>query len=463
MNLWTSLFGPRRWPSLLADPPQAAPARPVPSQDYPLSVAPIDEVEIYGFAGWTMPDVQGALDNLKQGSLETAHQLLLQMTEDPVFAHGLDTRTTMLVNVPSRLVKPADLPEEAFAELQAGWPDFFGPHDLASSAHLRVALGVAPAQVIWGAQERLGLWMPRRLEVKESGNLSWSQALRRYRFSSQSHGVVTIEDDADPWVLFTELSGSYAHLHGKLRSLAVVWWIKQACLRYLHNFARVHGSPIRKVKGPAAQRESKDFKELINQAKKLFGGGVFTAPQYDGPSFDLELVEALSTSHSVFENAIRLADEYFTLRLLGATDNTRGGSQGSRARAEVHERATNKYLATDCVVTARVINRVLRRWCMLNRWPASWAPTLVFDYAPPADQVELADTRQKNAQALAQVVVALPTLKAELAAQDPTARIDVRGLLEAHGLRILTAPASQPAPAPAPALPSAEHGDDLPA
>lgn len=433
MSLLRTLLGrPPRWPSLLAA--DAAPSTPRQREpETPLSVTPIDEVPIYGWSGWQMPDVQAALDQVRAGSLMAAHQLLLSMTEDPVFAHGLDTRTTALVQTPCRLVRPAGLPAPYFDALQASWCEVFSPGDLASSAHLRVALGVAPATATWELDDPLGVWMPRKIAVKDSGNLIWMPPLRRFRFSSLSHGQVTIEDDADPWLLFTELASQYPHLHGKLRSLAVVWWIKQAALRYLNNFGRVHGSPIRKVKGPAAQRESADFKALIEQAKKLFGGGVFTAPQYDGPSFDLELVEAVSQSHSVFETAIRLADEYFTLRLLGAVDNTRAtGSQGSRARAEVHERVTNRYLGADCTVTSTALAKVMRRWCRLNGWPLSWAPPLVFDHNPPEDQQDLADVRAKNAGALAQLGQVLPTLAPQLAAAG--ASIDYRRLLQEHGV-----------------------------
>lgn len=396
-------------------------------------MAPIEEYQVEGFAGWQMQHVQNALNGIKQGSIELAHQLLLEMTEDPMFAHGLDTRVMSLVNTPFELQRPPALPEEYFSALVSTWPDIFDENALASSAHLRIALGVAPAQVVWGLEEQLGIWMPRKIAVKESGNLTWDQGLRRFRFAGEK-GLFTVEDDGDPWVLFCELASAYPYLHGKLRSLAVVWWIKQASLRYLNNFARVHGSPIRKVKAPAAQRESADFKALIKQAQTLFGGGVFTAPQYDGPSFDLELVEAQSQGGSIFETAIRLADDYFTLRLLGAIDNTRGGGAGSRARAEVHERQTNKYLGSDCKVTARALTKVLRRWCTLNRWPCSWAPIPCFHAAPPADQLELADTRQKNASALGMLVQHLPSIQRQISAP-----IDWRKLLEAHGVPFVDA------------------------
>lgn len=440
----------RRLPDLLA----AWRERPVPGEDYPLSTVPIDENPVTGWAGWLMPDVQQALDGIRVGNLLGGHQLLQQMNEDPVFAHGVDTRVHAIVNTDFELVRQGGMPAKYFSALVRTWPDVFTEGDLASSAQLRVPLGVAPAQVLWGMDGDLGCWMPRRITVKDTGNLTWYQTEQRFKFSAAQGGLVTVEDDADPWVLFCELSSSYPYLQGKLRSLAVVWWIKQACLRYLNNFARVHGSPIRKVKAPASQRESADFKALIQQAQRLFGGGVFTAPQYDGPSFDLELVEARSESHSVFATAIAMADEYFTLRLLGAMDNTRGLSgQGSRARAEVHERVTNMYLGSDCKVTARVLTKVLRKWCTLNGWPVAWAPEPCFHYAPAADQQQLAETRGKNAAALSQLAQVLPQVQGALQMQDPTARVDWRRILEEHGVPLLDADEAELGGRPRPPTP----------
>lgn len=383
-------------------PQPPAPPRPIAGQDFPLSLTSVDEMPIYGFAGWEMPQVQAALDGLKVGTMIGGHQLLLQMLEDPVFAHGLATRVMSLVGAPFELVKPEGLPQYHFDELVEMWPDLFSANDLASSAFLRVALGLAPAQALWGLSSS-ARWMPRVL-VRDTGNLTWYQYERRYKFASRK-GLLTVEDDGRSWVLFCELAAQYPHLHGAVRSLAVAWWIKQAMLRYMNNYGRVHGSPIRKVKGPAEQRESEDYKQLIKQAQMLFGGGVFTAPQYaNGVNFDLDLVEAKSTSHEIFGTAISLVDDYMTLRLLGAVDNTRGGGAGSRARAEVHERVTNRYLGSDCTVTATAIRKVMRRWCEYNGFPLSWAPIPKFEHAVPTDQKEEADTRRINAEALAKMV-----------------------------------------------------------
>ena len=399
--------------------------------DYPdaQGVLGVQESAVTSWAGWDMPAVQAALDGARVGNLQAIHQLLLQMEEDPLIAHGLALRGSALVGTPFRLERRRkELPERAFRALQEHWPECFSDGDLATSAQYRVALGVAPAQVTWHLQE--GLWMPR-ISILETGNLRWDDEIRRFRFQAKGKGEIIVEDDGREWVLFCELAAKYPYLYGALRSLAVVWWVKAACIRYLHNYARVHGSPIRKVKAPASQRESEDFKALIKQAQTLFGGGVFTAPQYDGPSFDLELVEAESQSYGVFETAIRLADNYITLRLLGAVDNTSGLSgQGSRARAEVHERQSMKFLGSDCRVTARAETKVLRQWCLYNRFEPCWAPVPCFDHAPPADQGELADTRTKNAQALGVLVDKLPLL----AEQAPDVQVDWRALLEEHGV-----------------------------
>lgn len=403
----------------------------IPGLDYPdeRGVLGLQEQAIQSWAGWQMPDVQAALDGARVGNLQAIHQLLLQMQEDPLIAHGLALRSSALVGTPFSLQRRRkELPEKAFRALQEHWPECFSDNDLATSVQYRVPLGVAPAQVTWHLAD--GLWMPK-IRLLETGNLRWDDQIRRFRFQARDQGEIVIEDDGREWVLFCELAAKYPYLYGALRSLAVVWWIKAACLRYLHNYARVHGSPIRKVKAPASQRESEDFRALIKQAQALFGGGVFTAPQYDGPSFDLELVEAESQSYGVFEQAIRLADNYITLRLLGAVDNTSGLSgAGSRARAEVHERQSVKFLGSDCRVTARPLVLVLRQWCRYNRFACEWAPVPQFDHAPAADQGALAETRGRNAQAIGMLADKLPLLEGRLKG----AEVDWKALLEEHGV-----------------------------
>ena len=67
---------------------------------------------------------------------------------------------------------------------------------------------------------------------------------------------------------------------------------------------------------------------------------------------------------------------------LGATDNTGGGKDGSRARAQVHERVSLRYLAADCEVTAGALRILLRQWCRYNRIDPRLAPVPVFAWEP---------------------------------------------------------------------------------
>lgn len=454
---------PRRWPSILPDTPApiaVPPAKfPRPKYPYPTSVVDVGEWQVYGYAGWTMPQVQSALDGIKVGSMIGGHQLLLEMQEDPIFSHGTTLRCESLVNTPFALEKHPDMPQEAFDALVNFWPQSFSDNECQTATKYRVPLGVAPASVTWTVAG--GLYMPR-IRVKETGNLTWDPVSNRYLFNSSDEGLIRIEDDGKEWVLFTS-GAKYPHLDGAVRPLAVVWWLKQASLRYLNNFARVHGNPIRKVMMPAEQRESLDTQSLLMLAQTLFGGGVFPAPQYEkGQSFDLSLVEATSQSHGVFSTIIALCDEYITLRLLGAIDNSRSlGGAGSRARAEVHEKQTTKFLGSDCRVTSLALTKVLKQWCRYNLFPEEWSPTPKYEWAPTADQAELAEVRVKNANAMKTLTEALPLIEQKVQEQDPRARIDWKGMAAEHGVKWID-PGTEKAGALKPPEPEDPRAEELP-
>lgn len=424
----------------------AAPYRRIPGIDFPVGDPPPLDVPIYGYSGWGVAQVQNALDQIKVGTLIAAHQLLLEMQEDPVFSHGFDLRVKSLVETEFTLEKPL-VPtspeyERAFEILVRNWQRVFNENDLAQSAKYRVPLGVAPATVRWWVED--GCWLPE-IRIKETGNIVWYQYENRFKFLSLNNGLITIENDGAEWVLFIELASKYPYLDGSIRPLATWWWVKQATMRYMHNFARVNGQPWKKVKCPAPQRETEDFRQVLLQAQSLQDNGTFAAPQYkDGPSFDLELVETKGTGE-VFDKIINRADDYMTLRLTGALDNSRGGNSGSRARAEVHELQTNKYLGSDCRVTAAAIQKVLHWWCRYNRFPLAWVPKPVFHYEPPKDERDAAETRRLNSDALKNLAETLPALEAKLQEQSPGSKVDYKKLLLDSGVPV-TDPGEQSVP-----------------
>lgn len=394
----------------------------------------VPEIPVFGFSGWSMAQIQVTRDAFRTGAMSYPHQAHLSMLEWPSFAHGLDTRTMSLINTPFEWEKPDELPQQLFDAWVDRWPQVFPDGEKASSSGLRIGLGVAPGHCKWTLDEDLLCWMPALLHVHDTANMSYFPVERRYRFSAMD-GQHVMEEDADPWVLFTALAAQYPHMHGVDRSLLIPWWVHEATFRYLWNYARVYGNPFKQVNGPAEQRESFDFKALMERANNLSGDETFPGIVFpDGRKLGVELIEAKSTGGSIFRSILDTTDDMATLRLLGALDNTRGGPSGSEARSRTHEKQTSKYLGSDCKVTAQALSKISAKWCRFNRWPSKWAPRPKFHHEPPEDQRELAETRAKNADSLTKILDKADVLETRLKSSAPDTSIDWEKLCRDHGI-----------------------------
>ncbi len=373
-------------------------------------------------SGWTWEEVQGALNQLANGSLRYAETLLLGMQKFPPFLHGQQTRTQTLVSTPLRLEAPEGLPVEPYRELVAHLPELWGgdsatAHGLAATGKYRVALGVAPASVTWHLSPSGTSFLPQ-IHAQQAGWLTFFPVENRYKFQARE-GLIDVIPDGREWLLFRQMSAQYPHTEGLVRALGPVWWYAEAVIRLWWTYAKTHGSGQRKVKVPAQMRQQEDFKDLLTIARDMVGGSVVPCPVYaDGASFDFELVEAKHSTYETFPAFLDYVVQWMTQLWLGATDNTGGGKDGSRARAQVHERVSLRYLAADCEVTAGALRILLRQWCRYNRIDPRLAPVPVFAWEPPADEQAEALVRKTNAEGLDKIMMAAERLEAHGVAVD---------------------------------------------
>lgn len=403
--------------------------------------------------GWTMPLVQSALEALDAGDLGEGSRLGRAMERDPIIKHGLGLRVRQLLRAPFEWTCPDGLDQEAFDAFVSWWKANFTADHLASVTKHRILLGVSPAQLTWHPFKNW--WMPR-CHPFDSGTLSWRESDRRYVFIARD-GVHTFDSDGHDerggksWQLFRDLGVLQPWREGITLPLAVFWLLSSQAWRYWATYNKTR-EPFRKVSVPAAQRESDDLKELVRRAQLMIGGQVVTTPKYpDGqPSYDFDLLEAKASTWQTYPEFCAQSDDYKTLLLLGATDNTRGGPDGSRARADVHEAQTNKYLGADGLVTTSALSDIARAWCRYNRIAEELAPVPCFQTEPPEDASAAADTRKTNSESLKAASEAINAL-------GMANQVDRRKLLEMHGIPLLSGAGADPAPglpdSPAPAPP----------
>lgn len=404
----------------------------------------VQEWPIYDAFGWTAEAVQNVLQQIAAGNLRSAESLLIAMTRDPAYAHGLKVRCQEMARVPHVLEPMPGLPRRQFKELVAHLPRLWeggtGPNALATATKYRCALGLAPKATSWQLSPSGRTWVPT-LHAREAGWLTYYPVEERYKFSAR-HGPVDVVPDGKEWLLLCEMSSRYPHNEGNVRPLAALWWLKHATIRYWGGqYNKVHGNPQRKIKGPAQQRELRqpdntagDVENLIKACQKMLGGDVIFLPQYgkDGPNFDFELVEAQAKTWETFPAFLAYVDKWITLLWLGAWDNTQGDAAGSRARAEVHERVSLRYLSADCAATAAALDVLWRQWCLYNKIDPALAPHSKFLWEPPEDKKLSAEIRKTNADAATAACTAAETIERH------GVRVDWRTLAEEHGILTLS-------------------------
>lgn len=425
------------------------------------------EFEPYGSFGWTLKRVQWALENLERGQMGPAHELWLAMTRDPTIKHGLKLRRDTLTQVPFYHEKPEGLPQEYFDEWVAWWGRCWPRPSQGLANGYKIGMGLAPLNVTWALRDDKRYWRPS-VHVKEPLCVEWYEWQRIYRFQARigaemPGGKVNTGDAAmltgksgipglldmwpltgERWLLLQE-EPLRPHHHGAERSLAAGWLMGAEAMRWWSAHNRKHGMEWVGVKMPMGQRESDDCRSLMNAVVNLENAGVVPLPQAldkDKPSYGMEVFAAKTEASKTFAGLIELADAYKTLLLLGAQENTQGGS-GNNAKAKTQDRVALRLTKGDCAGIIEVHDQLARTACEVNGFDPDCAPMLKCTVEVPEDQAVLAQ-RQEQQAAAGQAVGALITqLDASNAARglakQPLIVYEADYLLEQVGLMLTRA------------------------
>lgn len=367
---------------------------------HPESIIPQTEAELIPEFSWTLESLQSALVAMSIGDMQPAQRLMFAMMRDPVIAHGVETRAETLIQVPVHFEKHPDCPQWFFDCWVDTWPEILKPSVRQQLAEYRTMLGVGISNVIYAPDRSGRAWMPSN-RLLEPANLMWNADPhdRRYYFNAVDCGRQPVYDTGERFLLWKR-AGRRPHLAGAELPLAVAWFTKQEALRAWPSHNRSHGKPQRVLKVPADQRESADVRALVAQAQALLAGGVMILPQYRDqlPNFDFDLVEAHTQAYETFERLIQLCDNYITLVLLGATENTQGNS-ASNSKAMTHDRVTMRKVKADCRSDEESVNQLARYTAFLNKLPPHVAPRLVCEADPPEDQNQAAERSERKSKA----------------------------------------------------------------
>jgi phage gp29-like protein len=283
---------------------------------------------------WTPQQAVGALTAHMIGMFDQSAMLADSILGDPRVQASLNTRMSGLFgrDVRHRPANDSSAAREVYDAWVAHWPQLFASGYVEMHAY-QILMGFSDGQLVWDdsgdiAKPYLSFWHPR-FEMYR-----WD--LRRYMAITQDGPKMIFPGDGK-WVHHTPKGDKRAWIWGAIRAATEPWLIRHLASRDMARFSEVHGMPIRVGKVPAVaaedqrQRFQAQLANLGSETTMILPQGVTK----DTPGYEVELVEAESTTWQIFGDAINRCDVDIVLALVfqNLTTEIKGGSY---AAAESH-------------------------------------------------------------------------------------------------------------------------------
>lgn len=293
--------------------------------------------------------VNAALAQLMQGQFMMAGHLVDAMLADDRISGVVSTRLDALASLPLEVTPggpPESEPHKKIADrLAAEWHDWVGDAEAKQILMWGQMLGLGIGEIIWDTSDPTYV----KPHVK-----AWDPRYAFWRWDTRSFwmvtydGVIELTPGDGHWILFCPHGYCRGWVQGLVRPLGRPFLWRQWATRDWARFSEVHGMPIKKAFTPseATDEEKRAFETDLQYMGSE--GLVRLARSVDGKSgFDLELMEATSTSFECFKEETELANEAIAITILGQTLTTNTGGAGSYALGDVHNQIRKDRLEFD--------------------------------------------------------------------------------------------------------------------
>lgn len=351
---------------------------------------------------WTPPGIRAGLNQHVLGYFEQSGQIADSVLGDARVQATLNSRLTGLFGRPV-IHKPAN-DSRAARECFDAWVDHWPT--LASSSFFREAhsygimMGWSDSQIWWDTSGKLFLPFPK----------FWHPRYEYYHWPARTYVALT-QDGQQPvtggdgkWVHHTPKGDYRGWIYGAIRAIAEPWLLRHYAFTYMARFSERHGMPIFKAYAPFAsdklQREAwrSAMANVGSETTVLIARG--ETPQ---SSYELELLEAQSTTWEVFPGLIDRCDMDITLALLfqNLTTEVQGGSFAA-VRGHMDVRAGG--IEDDNAGWRSTLKQISRPFALFNFGDAALAPTTEWD-------VQQVDRANERADLLVKLSTAVKSMK----------------------------------------------------
>lgn len=340
---------------------------------------------------WDPPSVVHALMSHVIGVFSQSAQLADAILGDPRVQATLNTRMSALFGREIRH-KPANdskAAREVFDAWVEHWPNLCARSFIEMHTY-QILMGWSDGQLIWDDSGEIALpylrfWHPRYTYFQ------WD--VRKYIAVTQDGSKVIYPGDGK-WVHHTPKGDYRGWMWGAIRAVAEPWLLRHFGFRDMGRFSEVHGMPTRLGKVPAVADEVQR-QRFQNQLASLGSETTMILPQgvsKDTPGYEVELLEATSTTWEIFPSEIDRCDMDIVLALVfqNLTTEVKGGSF---AATESHMDILQFGIENDNTGWCDTIrNQIARPFAYINYGDADLAPKTDWDTTRREDYKERSAT-----------------------------------------------------------------------
>ena len=370
--------------------------------------------------------IEGILRSLEGGYFHDAAQLCDSMLRDDRINGCLTTRVNGLLAMPQEFEPGKDTARGRMIveEAEDLFPQMFEDAALSDLIRWGNLLGVGVAELVW--ERTPDYWMPK-LKVWHPQFLHWDVVKRQYQLQVErdlAADFVPLVPGDGKWVVYTPYGYEYGWLRGLVRPLARPWLIRQWTYRDWARYSEVHGLPIRKAIVPAGADIKKRTKYAGDVAKLGSETSIQLEQGQEGNKFDLQLLEATANTFAGFKELLDKCETSIAISILGQnlTTEVQGGSY---AATVAHNSIRADLRRFDAFTLAACLReQALKPWVRFNYGDDELTPWVEWQTDPPDDEAQEAAALKGLGEAL-------------VAFKTATAPVDVREILECHGVPVL--------------------------
>lgn len=366
---------------------------------------------------WTWAGITSVNITHEAGQFQQSARLCDSLFRDDKVAGLVQTRLLELRDLRFWFQDPDGTVSED-EQLYKDWLQMFPKSVQLEAAFWTLFEGFCIGQLRWDMET-----LVPRLQIWHPGNCYWDKQWLHWIVYTREGGPIRLIGENAPgngkWVIFKTWIDERPWMAGIIRAIGFLLYIRSTLLPDFLRYAKKFGAPSTYLKMPAMVSEIKDAQDTVNALARMNNGSVIHLFN----DMEIGLIEPKSNSWEVFIKFLEYIDSAIELLILGSSDVSTSGSNGTKASALVKDKPRLGRLKNDIDILATTAHeQIVHPYYIWNRGIDSLedTPTPVWDPTPPENEQLEAEAMKERAigaknaaEALEKLVELVPTLDVE--------------------------------------------------